>query len=59
MTRLQDDDITSRADFEAALAELVSRATGNGIQIEGGWTAAGADGQHWDIVITEVVPKDD
>ncbi|MFT4889648.1 MAG: hypothetical protein ACI9YT_000558 [Halobacteriales archaeon] len=52
-------DITTEAEFEAALSELVDVAEDNGVSVEGGWTSNGSDGILWDIVITEVVPADD
>jgi hypothetical protein len=59
MARSLDDDITTDAEFEAALSEIVHAAEANGVTIEGGWTCNGSDGTIWDVVITEVVPADD
>lgn len=54
-----DDGITTDAEFEAALSELVDAAEDNGVLVEGAWTCNGSDGTIWDVVVTEVVPADD
>ncbi|HKL27764.1 MAG TPA: hypothetical protein VJ898_00730 [Natrialbaceae archaeon] len=54
-----DGDITTDAEFEAALNEIVEAAEANGVSVEGGWTCNGNDGIVWDVVITAVVPADD
>jgi hypothetical protein len=54
-----DGAITTEAEFEAALTEIVAAAEDNGVAIEGGWTCNGRDGTLWDVVVTEVSPPDD
>lgn len=51
----EPNDVTSEAEFQRRLSDLVSNATANGVGVEGGWTVeAGAADETLDVVITRV-----
>lgn len=55
----ESNDVTSEAEFQRRLSDLVSDATENGVGVEGGWTAeAGSADETWDVVISLLAPEE-
>jgi len=48
------DQVTTEAEFEAALARLVREAEANGVGVDGGWACQGGSLPTWGIEIYEV-----
>lgn len=55
----EEAPITSKAELNAALRELLLTAHTEGVDVEGGFECRnGADHPDWDVVVTEVEKND-
>ncbi|MFC7231185.1 hypothetical protein ACFQMM_06775 [Saliphagus sp. GCM10025308] len=51
----EEASLATRAELNTELQSLLRRASGNGVDVEGGWECRnGPEHPDWDVIVTEV-----